>query len=1704
MDYTSLPIRCLSVDLEVHPGDGSIYALGGVRTDGGAPVTLSGTSQTLADALSDLDELATGVDALLGHNIIAFDVPHLQAANPGLRLLRLPVIDTLRLSPLAHPANPYHHLVKHYQEGGLKRGRLNDPHLDALLALELFADQCDALGRADSELLTAWHWLTTIEEGMAGFDLVFSHVRGASRPSEEEGQAAVLECLSGRACLPASRDASHGAATHAWPLAYALAWLSVAEGNSVMPPWVRHQFPEAGRLVERLRDRACTEPACSWCRERQDARKELKRWFGFDDFRADPADDQGRPVQKQVVEATMAGENVLAILPTGAGKSLCYQVPALSRYAKTGALTVVISPLVALMADQVAGLERRGISAAVTINGMLSMPERADALDRVRLGDAGILLISPEQLRSVSVGRALQQREIGAWVVDEAHCLSQWGHDFRPDYRYIGRFIRERAGENAPPPVLCLTATAKPDVTEEIVAYFRDTLGTDLRVFDAGSQRTNLEFVVVETTNDQKFANVQQLLEAELAGDAGGGAIVYCATRARTEEMAGFLRDMGVAAAHFHAGLLPDTKRTVQEAFIGGELQVIAATSAFGMGIDKPDVRVVIHADIPGSLENYLQEAGRAGRDQEAARCILLYTDNDVERQFGLAARSRLQRHEIQAVLRALRSLDRKHRLEGEVVATPGEILLEDEEKEFERDSATDDTRVRTAVAWLEEAMLVSREANHVRVFPSSLRVNSIEEARARLARSQVTDGYRRKLLRLVEALFEAPPDQGLSTDELMSIVGLSPADLRAALHDLDNLGIASNDTTITAFVHAGVANSSRNRLQAAVTLEEALIGLLRETAPDLAPGEASTLYLRHATQRLKDEGHAGALPELLWRLIRSIAADGRGEAGAGGSLTVRRRDAETVAVTLRRKWSDLERTAELRRAAAARLLDHLLGTLPPRSQGADLLAETTLGKLVGALQEDLFIRSRARTPDKLMERALLWLHEQQVIQLNRGLTVFRPAMTIRIDGDGRRGFNATDFTSLQVHYDEQVRQIHVMAEYAEQGLRSMTGALQMAVDYFRMPEAEFLERWLPHRNAEMGRQTTVASWRAIVEDLKNPEQRAVVADDREQTNALVLAGPGSGKTRVLVHRIAYLLRVRRENPRSIIALTYNRHAAVEIRQRLAALVGADARGVVVMTCHALAMRLVGASYAGRVRQPDTDDFDEVLHQAIALLRGDGLPPDEVDELRSHLLKGFRWVLIDEYQDLSPAQYDLISALAGRTLGESDSKLTLLAVGDDDQNIYAFAGASVEFIRRFEVDYDARSSYLTGNYRSTKHIVEAANAVIAPARQRMKAGHPLGVDRARRSAAAGGTWEDRDPVARGRVQVLPAGGTPLSQAGAAVAELQRLASLDPGWDWSRCAVIAREWRFLDPVRTLCKHERIPAQLAHEDTSSVWRLRETQALVAWLRERESGVIASAEIRSWLSGQPDTPWNTFLREAMDEYELETGSAETPREHAIEWLAEWSREARRRQQGLLLLTAHRAKGLEFDHVVVLDGNWQRVGRNEDADAPRRLYYVAMTRPQQTLGLMRFAGGLPLQDPLLRLPAVLHRDGAPDPSPPHPELTRRYVRLGPGDVFIGFAGYRAPSDGIHRAIAALMPGDHLEVRPREGRWTLLDQRGTVVGQLAQGFRPPAGMRCIAATVLAIARWERALSAPEHQEGLRAESWEVVIPELVFEPTPR
>ena len=366
----------------------------------------------------------------------------------------------------------------------------------------------------------------------------------------------------------------------------------------------------------------------------------------------------------------------------------------------------------------------------------------------------------------------------------------------------------------------------------------------------------------------------------------------------------------------------------------------------------------------------------------------------------------------------------------------------------------------------------------------------------------------------------------------------------------------------------------------------------------------------------------------------------------------------------------------------------------------------------------------------------------------------------------------------------------------------------------------------------------------------------------------------------------------------------------MQIRQRLHDLIGDDAHGVTVLTCHAMAMRLVGASFAGSMNNTDQQYFDQVLIEATALLNGGNAAPEDADEQRDRLLAGFRWILVDEYQDIKGHEYELISALAGRTRDEDDQKLTIFAVGDDDQNIYAFSGSSTEYIKRFEEDYRSRPAYLTDNYRSTGHIITAANAVIEPAGRRMKAGQAIAVNRARARDNPGGPWAASDPVTQGRVQILPAGGSPITQAQAAIRELQRLSGLSRQWDWASCAVIARTWDLLDPVRSLCQLEDIPVQVSREDFSGTWQLRETQALLQWLDNHPSQLISAEQMLQWLQLQKTGPWNGLLAEAVENYGLETGNAALPIIGFREWLAEWARDNRRRQHGLLLTSVHRAK--------------------------------------------------------------------------------------------------------------------------------------------------------------------------------------------------
>jgi ATP-dependent DNA helicase RecQ len=334
----------------------------------------------------------------------------------------------------------------------------------------------------------------------------------------------------------------------------------------------------------------------------------LKQFFGYESF---------RPLQEEVMRDALAGHDTFVLMPTGGGKSLCYQLPALAK----GGLTIVVSPLIALMKDQVDALDEAGV-AATYLNSTLSAGESRERLAKLYNGEYRLLYVAPERLMLPEMLERLIEWRPGLIAVDEAHCISEWGHDFRPEYRQIAE-LRGRFPET---PLMALTATATERVREDIVSQLRLR---EPKRFVASFNRVNLTYRVIPRSQP-----LRQVLDVAKR-HTGESGIVYCASRNSTERLAKRLSEKGIQAVPYHAGLDADVRAKNQEAFIRDEVQVVCATIAFGMGIDKPDVRFVIHHDLPKNIEGYYQETGRAGRDGLPADCVLLFNASDVAKQIG-------------------------------------------------------------------------------------------------------------------------------------------------------------------------------------------------------------------------------------------------------------------------------------------------------------------------------------------------------------------------------------------------------------------------------------------------------------------------------------------------------------------------------------------------------------------------------------------------------------------------------------------------------------------------------------------------------------------------------------------------------------------------------------------------------------------------------------------------------------------------------------------------------------------------------------------------------------------------------------------------------------------------------------------------------------------------------------------------------------
>ncbi len=1195
-----------------------------------------------------------------------------------------------------------------------------------------------------------------------------------------------------------------------------------------------------------------------------------------------------------------------------------------------------------------------------------------------------------------------------------------------------------------------------------------------------------------------------------------------------TEEIRDFLNQQGLSAEAFHAGLDAKVKQEIIEAFIDGDISVICATNAFGMGIDKENIRLVLHHEMPGSLENYIQEAGRAGRDSKPARCVLLYDPQDANRQFGMGAFSEVRQKEIARILRAIRG--KKKNRYGDIVVTSDELLRDIdliEMKELRPEMR--DTKVKASIAWLERAGFLERNQNLTEVFQGKPLVESLNEAKDVMDRLDLTTFSKRIWLRILQYMFNFKEDRGIRADAIAEILfpekeqllkmerktGRTAAQMViTALHDMADAGLLDQGITLSAIFRPKGKNNAMKLFQYVCDLENELILLLQSEDPDADDGSWVQLNISRLNQKLKNQGYETD-PDVLRQLIKGISYDGKGLAASQGSFELNYIDRNQYQVKLHRSWKNIRKIISLRHDIAQAILSALIdmakrqSTLSNDHSTGDVQLSFASDDLSAAIKSDIALHSQVTKILPAIDRGLMFLHEHKIITLQGGMAILRQAMTLRLSPKAKgRYYRKSDFKPLEIHYREKRLQVHVMMRYASLASEKIARALTLVLDYFALGRIAFINKYFADDKELLNRATTAESFRTIVENLRNPFQISVVARPIED-NMLILAGPGSGKTMVIVHRCAYLLDVERVPARQILVLCFNHSSAIVIRKRLNKLVGRSAKGVMVATYHGAAMRLAGISIrdmAESIQKIDID-FDGIVKTAIALLKGENaIPGIEPDESRDRLLAGYSHILVDEYQDIDEDQYDMVSAIAGRTLEEDDRRLSIMAVGDDDQNIYTFRGANVRFIRRFQEDYKTLPIYLVENYRSSKYIIDASNSLIRMNRDRMKGTHPICINHEREPGLPGGRWSQLDPVSQGRVQIVSVKDLP-HQAGYIKSEIDRIKSLDPNTACNDFAVLSRTKAPLASIRTVLEHVGYPVKTTLDKGLPLQRVREIQSVIEWLKIKEKknarASILQSELNDLRGKRMVNNWWRLIDMFFDNYREETSDSILPVDWAIDHLYEFLGEQRREKvvgQGIFMSTIHSAKGTEFPHVFILDGDWSRPTSKERWEEERRVMYVGMTRAEETLHLMKIPGKI---NPFLKeisgkfaTPLTFEEEAG----------TSRYTNttyeiLGLDNLYLDYAGSFPKTHPIHEQLANLEAGQCVSFHRKGERIEVQSNSGICVARLSkQGAEMWKDRLDQILEVRTVALLKRNRDDPEEdfQERINTDSWELPVLEVV------
>ena len=1467
------------VDTEIDPKSLKILDIGSIRNDGGT---------FHKGSVTEFISFLSGTKFVCGHNILKHDIKYIGQALTEAGIDSSNIIDTLYLSPLIFPSKPYHALLK---DDKLQSDDTNNPLNDSIKARDLFYGEQATFSQTNETLKQIFYLLLNNKPEFQAF---FRFIGYSSEETDPE--KLIRRKFKNEICAHA--DLAGIIELQPVALAYCLSlinsFISHPELRSVTPPWVLKNYPEVEQIMFRLRNRPCIS-GCSYCNKALDIHRGLKRLFGFDSYRT----FGGEPLQEKAVKAALDNKSLLAVFPTGGGKSLAFQVPALMSGDNTQGLTVVISPLQSLMKDQVDNLEKAGITRAVTINGLLDPIERAKSFERVEDGSASLLYIAPESLRSRTIERLLLGRKIVRFVVDEAHCLSAWGQDFRVDYLYIADFIKsiqEKKNLAEAIPVSCFTATAKPQVIDDIRRYFRNELSLELEVFNSKVSRTNLQYKVFEKGNEEeKYQALRNLIE-----ERNCPAIIYVSRTRKAYQLAERLTRDGLNARPYHGRMDVKEKTENQEAFISGAVSVMVATSAFGMGVDKKDVGMVVHYEISDSLENYIQEAGRAGRDENlVADCFVLYNEEDLNKHFILLNQTKLSIKEIQQVWKAIKEITRFR-------STVSNSALEIARKAGWDDSVYEiETRVKTAIAALEDAGYLKRGQNVPHIFANSILSENAQEAIDKIfTSSRFNDRQKQQAVRIIRKLFSSKSrkhatgeDAESRVDYISDHLGIVKEEVINIVNLLREEKILADSKDLTAFIRRGDnRNRSLNIAETFSKIEQCLVQVFDE--------QVKTFDLKELNEAAEAQGCEGSNVSRIKTVINFWAIKN----------WIKRRNLEfsknhVAIVSLHPRELMIEQLS--RRNKLARFIVEFLyqrSNLDLSGEDAgkeEVLVEFSVLELKTEYerQQGLF-QTEVSVAD--IEDTLFWLSRIDAIKIEGGFLVVYNSLTVeRLEQDNRKRYTVEDYQSLNRFYGNKAQQIHIVGEYARKMLSDYRDALQFVEDYFRLNYASFLQKYFRGRQSEISITLTPGKFRQLFGELSTAQLKII--NDSETQYMVVAAGPGSGKTRVLVHKLASLLLMEDVKHEQLLMLTFSRAAATEFKKRLIGLVGNAANFIEIKTFHSYCFDLLG-------KVGNLEKSDDILKKTVEKIKN-----KEVEA--SRITKSV--LVIDEAQDMDEDEFSLIAALM-----DHNEEMRVIAVGDDDQNIFEFRGSSSRYLEQFIIVHQASKYELIENFRSKSNLVAFTNQFVTGISHRLKS-TPIIARQPDNGKIKLVRYDDGNlivPFVHDLLKTELSGTTcaltrtndeALQVAGLLLRNRMsaRLIQSNDGFNLFN----------LDEVRYFLGQPGLTGNVVNI-TDEAWE-NAKRALAERYRRSTKYELCRNLIRDFETANPKIKYKSDLEVFIRESKLEDFYGENG-------------------ETILVSTIHKAKGKEFDNVFMLLEDF-----NPSTDDAKRLLYVAMTRAKRNL---------------------------------------------------------------------------------------------------------------------------------------------------------